>query len=396
MIDATTVLDGTTIGASIAVNGCCLTVVELGDGWWATDVSRETLDRTVTGGLARGDVVNLERPMVLGDRLGGHLVLGHVDAVGEIVDPAPDLRVRVPHGLGRYLVEKGSVTVDGISLTAFDLVDDTFRVAVIPHTTAVTTLGHKGAGALVNIEMDVLVKHVERLLEPRLAEQSFGFRRVARAARDAVVRLERVAKTFGDLDAVAPIDLEVESGEVVTLLGPSGCGKTTLLRMVAGLERPSEGSITVGNTTPTIAREKKVIGLVPQSPALLPWRTVEANARLLLDVNRRANPAPAPDHIELLRQVGLGDFLHAHPHRALGWDAAAGRARADVRAWGARSCSWTNRSRRSTRSLVPTCVTCWAGSASRPARRCCSSPTRSPSPCSCPIGSSSSRRVQVA
>jgi riboflavin synthase len=167
-ISATTVLDDAAIGASIAVNGCCLTVVEIGDGWWATDVSRETLDRTVTGALATGDVVNLERPMALGDRLGGHLVLGHVDAVGEIVEPAPDLRVRIPRHLLRYLVEKGSVTVDGISLTAFDLVDDTFRVAVIPHTAAVTTLGHKGAGAPVNIEMDVLAKHVERLLEPRL------------------------------------------------------------------------------------------------------------------------------------------------------------------------------------------------------------------------------------
>jgi riboflavin synthase len=162
------VLDDVTIGASIAVNGCCLTVVEVGEGWWATDVSRETLARTVIGGLAAGDAVNLERPMALGDRLGGHLVLGHVDDVGEIVDPAPDLRVRIPHNLVRYLVEKGSVTVDGISLTAFDLVDDTFRVAVIPHTAAVTTLGRKGAGAPVNIEMDVLAKHVERLLEPRL------------------------------------------------------------------------------------------------------------------------------------------------------------------------------------------------------------------------------------
>jgi riboflavin synthase len=168
VIAATTVLDDATVGASIAVNGCCLTVVELGDGWWATDVSRETLTRTVTGDLAAGDVVNLERPLAIGDRLGGHLVLGHVDAVGEIVDPAPDLRVRIPGDLVRYLVEKGSVTVDGISLTAFDLVDDTFRVAVIPHTAAVTTLGRKGAGAPVNIEMDVRAKHVERLLEPRL------------------------------------------------------------------------------------------------------------------------------------------------------------------------------------------------------------------------------------
>jgi riboflavin synthase len=168
VIAASAVLDDATVGASIAVNGCCLTVVDLGDGWWATDVSRETLARSVIGGLVAGDVVNLERPMALGDRLGGHLVLGHVDAIGEIVDPAPDLRVRIPHDLVRYLVEKGSITVDGISLTAFDLVDDTFRVAVIPHTAAVTTLGRKGAGAPVNIEMDVLAKHVERLLEPRL------------------------------------------------------------------------------------------------------------------------------------------------------------------------------------------------------------------------------------
>ena len=102
VIGATTVLDDAKIGASIAVNGCCLTVVDNGDGWWAADVTRETLARTVLGGLVPGDVVNLERPMALGDRLGGHLVLGHVDAVGEIVDPAPDLRVRIPIDLHRY------------------------------------------------------------------------------------------------------------------------------------------------------------------------------------------------------------------------------------------------------------------------------------------------------
>ena len=168
VIEATTVLDDATIGASIAVNGCCLTVVEIGDGWWATDVSRETLARTVIGGLGPGDVVNLERPMALGDRLGGHLVLGHVDGVGEIVSPSPDLVVRIAPDLMRYCVEKGSITVDGVSLTSFDLGPDTFRVAVIPHTAAVTTLGYTGVGALVNIEVDVLAKHVERLLEPRL------------------------------------------------------------------------------------------------------------------------------------------------------------------------------------------------------------------------------------
>jgi NitT/TauT family transport system ATP-binding protein len=133
-----------------------------------------------------------------------------------------------------------------------------------------------------------------------------------------VIRLEHVAKSFGDLDALAPTDLDVESGEVVTLLGPSGCGKTTLLRMIAGLEPPTSGSITVGATTPARARAAKVIGLVPQTPALLPWRTVEANARLLLDVNRGANPTPAPDHIDLLRTVGLGEFLDARPHELSG------------------------------------------------------------------------------
>lgn len=172
-IAATTVLEGSGLGASIAVNGCCLTLVdqgvdECGTAWWDTDVSSETLDRTNIGALTVGEPVNLERPMALGDRLGGHMVLGHVDGVGEIVSPAPDLVVRVPTALMRYLVEKGSITVDGISLTAFDLTADTFRVAVIPHTAAVTTLGHKGVGAAVNIESDILAKHIERLLEPHL------------------------------------------------------------------------------------------------------------------------------------------------------------------------------------------------------------------------------------
>lgn len=169
-IEASTVLEGSELGASIAVNGCCLTLVDRGvdDGrsWWDTDVSEETLKRTTTGSLNPGDRVNLERPMALGDRLGGHMVLGHVDAVGEVVSPAPDLVVRAPKDLMRLLVEKGSVTVDGISLTAFDLTADTFRVAVIPHTASVTTLGFRPAGSKVNLEMDVLAKHIERLVGP--------------------------------------------------------------------------------------------------------------------------------------------------------------------------------------------------------------------------------------
>lgn len=166
-INSTTVLEGSDLGASIAVNGCCLTVVATdGSTYWDADVSDETYSRTNLGSLQAGDVVNLERPMALGERLGGHMVLGHVDAVGHVVSPAPDLVIRIPRDLMHLIVEKGSVTVDGISLTAFDLTSDTFRVAVIPHTTAVTTLGVRKPGDAVNIEMDVLAKHVERLVEP--------------------------------------------------------------------------------------------------------------------------------------------------------------------------------------------------------------------------------------
>ena len=166
-IAATTVLEGSEMGASIAVNGCCLTLVATdSSSWWEADVSAETYSRTNLGSLSPGDPVNLERPMALGERLGGHIVLGHVDAVGTVVASAPDLVVRIPKDLMHLIVEKGSVTVDGISLTAFDLTTDTFRVAVIPHTMQVTTLGVRKPGDQVNIEMDVLAKHVERLVEP--------------------------------------------------------------------------------------------------------------------------------------------------------------------------------------------------------------------------------------
>ena len=164
-INATVVLEDAKIGDSTAVNGCCLTVVEMGDGWWEADVTEESFARTNLGDLRPGSPVNLERPVRLLDRLGGHLVQGHVDAVGEIVEPAPDLRVRMPKDLLRYIVAKGSITVDGISLTVVDVLDDGFTVALIPHTTAVTTLGSKGAGDRVNLEVDVMAKHVERLLE---------------------------------------------------------------------------------------------------------------------------------------------------------------------------------------------------------------------------------------
>lgn len=167
-IRAREVLTGTELGDSIAVNGCCLTVVEIGDGWWRAEVSQETDRRTNLGELREGDPVNLERPVRLQDRLGGHLVQGHVDAVGEVVEPAPDLRVWMPAHLLRYVVEKGSVTVDGVSLTVVQVLDDGFTVAVIPHTAAVTTLGRKGRGARVNLEVDVIAKYTERLLAAQL------------------------------------------------------------------------------------------------------------------------------------------------------------------------------------------------------------------------------------
>ena len=168
-IAAKRVLEDAEIGASIAVNGCCLTVVALGPdpaspAWWEADVSHETLQRTTLGQCAPGSPVNLERPVRAQDRLGGHIVQGHVDAVGEVVEAVPDLRVRMPRDLLKYVVEKGSITVDGVSLTVVDVLDDGFTVAVIPHTAEVTTLGRRAPGEAVNLEVDVTAKYVERLL----------------------------------------------------------------------------------------------------------------------------------------------------------------------------------------------------------------------------------------
>jgi riboflavin synthase len=162
--DATLVTADARLGDSIAVNGCCLTAVDLGPGWWAADAVAETLSRTNLAALQVGDPVNLERPVRLEDHLGGHLVQGHVDAVGTVRSPAPDLRVQVPAELRRYLVPKGSVAVDGVSLTVVDVHEDEFGVALIPHTIAVTTFGHRKVGDVVNLEADVIAKYVERLL----------------------------------------------------------------------------------------------------------------------------------------------------------------------------------------------------------------------------------------
>jgi riboflavin synthase len=169
-IDAATVLDDAEIGASIAVNGCCLTVVGLGTGWWAADAVVETLARTNLGGLATGDPVNLERPVRLADRLGGHLVQGHVDATGSVRSRTPQadgselFAFDAPDDVLRYVVHKGSITVDGISLTVAAVDPDGFSIAVIPHTLAVTTLGARTAGAHVNLEVDLIAKYVARLV----------------------------------------------------------------------------------------------------------------------------------------------------------------------------------------------------------------------------------------
>ena len=165
-IGTVALLDGARIGDSIAVNGCCLTVVELGPHWFVADAVAETLSRTNLGDLKAGDPVNLERPLQANERLGGHIVQGHVDAVGEVVSPAPDLQVRTPTELLRYIVEKGSITVDGVSLTVVKDLPDGFTVAVIPHTAEVTTLGRRKPGDRVNLEVDLIAKYVEKMIQP--------------------------------------------------------------------------------------------------------------------------------------------------------------------------------------------------------------------------------------
>lgn len=172
-IGCRTVVSDSGVGASVAVNGVCLTVVERSAEHLAFDVSEETLRRTSLARLEEGHPVNLERPLTLMSRLGGHLMQGHVDGVGTITglartsDGGAWLTVRPPGGLRRYVVEKGSVAVDGISLTVADGDADAFSVALIPHTLDVTTLGSAQVGDPVNLEVDVIAKYVEALLEGR-------------------------------------------------------------------------------------------------------------------------------------------------------------------------------------------------------------------------------------
>ena len=156
------------VGASIAVSGCCLTAVQLGGDWFAADASAETLSKTTLGRLHPGSRVNLERSLRVGDELGGHLVSGHVDGVAEVVSAVPEnasvrWRFRLPPGLSRFVAPKGSVAVDGVSLTVNEVDGDVFGVNIIPHTHAITTFGTLQPGGLVNIEIDTLARYVARL-----------------------------------------------------------------------------------------------------------------------------------------------------------------------------------------------------------------------------------------
>ncbi|MGI5199579.1 riboflavin synthase [Streptomyces sp. CA-288835] len=163
------VTEGARHGDSIAVNGVCLTVVDHEGDEFTADVMAETLNLSSLGALTVGSRVNLERPMAVGDRLGGHIVQGHVDGTGEIIERKPSdnweiVKISLPEDLRRYVVEKGSITVDGISLTVVDAGPDYFTISLIPTTLALTTLGLKQPGDPVNLEVDVIAKYVERLL----------------------------------------------------------------------------------------------------------------------------------------------------------------------------------------------------------------------------------------
>lgn len=163
-------LAGVDLGASISHSGCCLTVVEKGEGWFAVEVSGETLSKTTLGDLNEGDRVNLERAARLGDEMGGHIVSGHVDGLGEVVSVEPEggshrVRIRAPKPLHRLIAPKGSITVEGVSLTVNEVEDDVFGLNIIPHTWAVTTLGSLKPGAKVNLEIDMLARYLARFLE---------------------------------------------------------------------------------------------------------------------------------------------------------------------------------------------------------------------------------------
>lgn len=170
VVECQKVLEGSLLGDSIAVNGVCLTVIEMNDGSFCADISYETLDKSSMKHISNNTHVNLERALTLNTRLGGHLVSGHVDAVGEIKYIRPEsgsfvLGIGFPKIIGKYIAEKGSVTIDGISLTVAKIESSTFEIAVIPHTYENTILSTKGSGDLVNIEVDQVARYIERLLQ---------------------------------------------------------------------------------------------------------------------------------------------------------------------------------------------------------------------------------------
>ena len=176
-VQADKVLQDVKMGDSIAVNGTCLTVVEFTPHSFSADVMPETVDRTVLSALRSGDKVNLERCLRVGDRLGGHIVSGHVDGVGTIYrkesnDIAIIVSIKADASLLRYVVPKGSIAVDGASLTVVNVTADSFSVSLIPHTAGLTTLGHKKEGEPVNLEVDIIGKYVERLLTHPLQQTS--------------------------------------------------------------------------------------------------------------------------------------------------------------------------------------------------------------------------------
>jgi riboflavin synthase len=161
-------MEGVSLGDSIAVNGCCLTVTRLHSDGFSADLSRETIDCTTLGGRDSGDAVNMEKALALGESLSGHLVTGHIDAVGQVIELRPDgdslrLSIEVPQRLARYIAAKGSVCVDGASLTVNTVTAKVFELMIVPHTQAETIVGQYQAGTRVNIEVDIIARYLERL-----------------------------------------------------------------------------------------------------------------------------------------------------------------------------------------------------------------------------------------
>lgn len=168
VFEAQEVLTGLKIGDSVSISGCCLTVVELGEKTFSVDVVQETLARTNLGNLKLEDRINLERAAKVGGRLDGHIVQGHIDTTVTVLLPPPRLKLEVEPPFCRYIVEKGSVTLDGVSLTVAAVDGNSFEVAVVPHTLEVTTLGNVNVWDKLNLEVDILAKYLERLLKPQI------------------------------------------------------------------------------------------------------------------------------------------------------------------------------------------------------------------------------------